>query len=194
VKKYNIALTTIILIVIIALISSCGGAPLLPGSRLYQPISDWEKREFDKANRSIYPDDIRKDLTSYKSSTIAWAGIVKQTEVLKVEGGTAFYFTLEHHYFDWIEDFGIQRERIFLSPKGEGLFKTSWGLTQDVPQSEIEEIKSPGYLLIVYGQPTEIQDKTVVIEASYIRGISKKLYTTERMDYGRLQQQPKISP
>ncbi|MFC2071362.1 hypothetical protein ACFLUU_01405 [Chloroflexota bacterium] len=91
--------------------------------------------EFDKADRNIYPDDVRNDLANYKFSTIAWSGIVKQAEVLKVEGGTVFYFTLEHHYFDWIEDFGIQRETLFLSPRGEGLFMTSWGLAKDVPQS-----------------------------------------------------------
>ena len=27
-------------------------------SRFYKPVSEWEKREFIKANRNIYPDDI----------------------------------------------------------------------------------------------------------------------------------------
>ena len=70
----------IVLICVLLFTVGCVCAPPM-GSRSYQPISEWEQREYDKANRYIYPDDVRGDITKYKSTTIAWTGIVKKADV-----------------------------------------------------------------------------------------------------------------
>jgi hypothetical protein len=133
------------------------------GSRSYQPISDWEKREFDKANRYIYPDDVRSDITKYQSTTIAWTGIVKDTEVIQTSEGPDIIYLMEHHYYDWIDDINPQKQFIWLSPRGEGLFQTRWGLKKETTQSEIEEMTKLGDLQIVYGKPQAVNDDGVII-------------------------------
>jgi hypothetical protein len=156
------------------------------GSRPYQPVSEWEKGELEKANLCIYPGDVREEITIYQSTIIAWPGIVKDTEVYQTDEGINIVFILEHHYYDWIEDFSVQQEKISLSPRGEGLFTTEWLLKNDTTQSQIEEVTEPGYLLIVYGTPVAMEDDSIIdVHATYIRGVGKEWYTTETLDYGR---------
>lgn len=190
-KKRNIVLTATTIICVSLFVVSCSCLPLLPGSRLYQPYSDWEKGEYNKANRSIYPGDVREDITKYQSITIAWTGIIKDTKIYQTDEGIDIIFLLEHHYYDWIEDFSPRRERIFLSPRGEGLFMTKWSLVKETPQSKIEEWTEPGRLLIVYGAPAAVRDDdTIAVKSSYVRNIGKEYYTTEILDYGRLGEGP----
>ena len=140
----------------------------------------WESEPY------VYPDDVREEITSYQSTTIAWPGIVKDTEVYQTNEAITIVWVLEHHYYDWIEDLSVQQERIFLSPRGEGLFTTEWLLENDTTQSQIEKVTEPGYLLIAYGTPVAIKDNSIIdVDATYIRGIGKDWYTTEILDYGR---------
>ena len=157
------------------------------GTKAYQPISEWEKREYDKANRYIYPDDVREDITKYQSTAIAWTGIIKETKVEQTDVGPDIYYLLEHHYYDWIEDINPKQEIIWLSPRGEGTFMTRWGVTKETTPSEMEELTDIGRLLIVYGTPVAVRDDGVIaVESSYIRVIAERFYTTEKLDYGRL--------
>ena len=172
--------------VVIALTAVLVACPA-PGSRSYQPISDWERAEFERADRSIYPDDVRNDIAKYQSTVVAWTGIIKDVKVFQVEEGFDLYFLLEHHYYDWIEDFGIQQERIFLSPRGEGLFTTRWEVVAETTQAEISDMTEVGKLVIAYGEPWEVGNNSIIAaEASYIRPIGREWYTTEKLDYGRL--------
>ena len=187
-RQRQIAYTSsaIVLICVLLFTVGCVCAPPM-GSRSYQPISDWEKGEFDKANRYIYPDDVREDITKYQSTTIAWTGIIKKTEVEQTDEGPNIYYFLEHHYYDWIEDINPEQKIIWLSPRGEGTFMTMWGVTKETTVSEMEEFTEIGRLLIVYGTPVAVRDDGVIaIESSYIRVIAERYYTTEKLDYGRL--------
>lgn len=183
--KKRLALVNMIFLLAVTLLTSCGGAPLLPGSRAYEPISDSEKTEFDKADRNAYPDDVRKDLTSFQSTTIAWPGLIDDIQIQNVEEGVDITYSLTHHYYDWIEDFGIQHERIFLSPRGEGKFKFTWPFPKNLTEDELKRFTDHSVLLIVYGKPVSIQNDTIIIEASYVRDVGKSWYTTHRLDYGR---------
>jgi len=183
--KYRTASILIIFIIISALLSGCFCAPPIMGSRLYRPISDWEQREYDKANRYIYPDDVRSDIAKYQSTTIAWAGIIKDTEVTQTPEGPDIYYVLEHHYYDWIEDINPRQQWVWLSPRGEGTFITKWSVKKDTTQSEIDGMTKLGDLQIVYGTPQEVKDGVIAIEASYIRVIPQRYYTTDKLDYGR---------
>ena len=44
----------------------------------------------------------------------------------------------------------------------------------------------PGSLVIVYGIPEQVnEDRSITVKSVYIRGIDKKWYRTDVLDYGR---------
>jgi len=104
----------ILAVSLLSLLTACPA----PHTRSYQPVSSWEKQALDRANRNVFPDDIRSDLTRYRNTLIAWPGVVLGTEFVEQQDKIEIQFVLEHHYYDWLEDFSIQREKIFLSPRG----------------------------------------------------------------------------
>jgi hypothetical protein len=168
-------------------LSPCGGnKPLFPGSRYYEPASEWERREFERADRYVYPDDVRQDPEQYPSATVAWPGVIVDSTFHEEEEGMEAVLLLEHHYFDWIEDFGAQPERFFLSPRGEGAFKASWSLEQGAAARQLRDAARPGNLAIVYGVPNGIEGDAVNLKSVYVRIIDQACYTTEILDYGRL--------
>ena len=170
----------------VSCVPSIMGIPPVMGTRMYQPISDWEQSEFDKADFSVYPDDVRGDISKYQNTTLAWPGIVVESELHEYDTYIEVTYLLEHHYYDWLEDISPHTEWIWLSPRGEGFFRTSWEFNKEEPLSEIQEISKPGVLLIVYGKAISVEDDIIEMEASYIRSILEQFYTTEKMDYGRL--------
>jgi len=157
--------------------------PPVPGSREYKPISEWEKYAYGKADRNVFPNDVRADVHKYDSLRAAWPGIILKCEPVKNDSGITLNLLIEHHYYDWIEDFGAQHERIFLSPRGEGLFKTKWEIK---PDTDLEKARnSVGDMAIVYGLPIGLEDSVVVLGAFYIREIDKQWFATDILDYGR---------
>ena len=162
------------------------GCIVAPYTRQYQPISEWESQEFNRANLNIYPNDVRKESNKYSDSTIAWVGIIKDSKIKTDENGVEIELLLEHHYYSWIEDFSIQQEKMFLSPKGEGFFRTSWFLKKDTNLEQLKASSEMDDLAIVYGNPEKLlEDSTIIIKSTYIRNIGKKWYRTDMMDYGR---------
>jgi hypothetical protein len=166
---------------LLCLLSGC------PGSRYYRPVSSWEKQVFDQAKKGIYPDDVRAAPTDYHDTIVAWTGIILENKFIDHPDAIEIQFVLEHHYYDWIEDFGAQREKIFLSPRGEGLFRTSWFIKKESNVEEMKKFASAGNLIIVYGTPSQVNDDTsILVKSSYVRGIDKQLFRTDILDYGRL--------
>jgi hypothetical protein len=70
---------------------------------------------------------------------VAWTGLIKEVDVVQTEDGPDVVYVLQHHYYDWIEDFGQQREIILLSPRGEGKFKTTSSLKKDITAADLED-------------------------------------------------------
>jgi hypothetical protein len=148
-----------------------------PHTKSYQPVSTWEKQNFEQANRNIFPDDVRTDLPKLPNIMLVWPGAVLESKFIEHTDQLEIQFTLEHHYYDWLEDYSIQKEIIFPSPKGEGIFRTSWFM---------KKASAPGNLIIVYGKPKQINDdKSITLTSTYIRGIDKQWYRTDMLDYGR---------
>ncbi len=154
-----------------------------PGSRLYKPVSEWESHAFSKADRYVFPNDVRKNLVAYDSARIAWAGVVLSAESKHTDSTPEVHFVVEHHYYDWIEDFSIQQERIFLSPRGEGKFETTWQLQPAADTTTVG--KSVGNGIIVYGIPLSIEGSVISVRAYYVRVIDRQWFATDIMDYGR---------
>lgn len=97
--------------VILIMLSSCIGY----STRFYKPITEKERYAFRKANREIYPNDVRNNFSDYDSARVAWPGIIKNMSFNNRLDTMVCDFWVEHHYYSWIEDFGAQHERIFLS-------------------------------------------------------------------------------
>jgi len=185
----RISTITIVGFFIIFFLSGCIHL-LGPHSISYQPTT-WEKEEFEKADFSVYPDDTRKEITKYKSTIIAWPGIILERKIIEHSDRTEMVFLLEHHYYDWIEDYSVQREKILLSSRGEGLFKTSLFSKEPLDPATIKETKEAfaiGGLLIIYGIPEKIiENEVVVVRCTAKRYIDKQWYTTKSwLDYGRI--------
>jgi hypothetical protein len=170
-----------VLVSLLCLLSGC-----FPHTRAYHPVSSWEKREFDRANRNVFPDDVRAAPSDHQNTIVVWPGIILDNKFIEHADQIEIQFMLEHHYYDWLEDFSVQREKIFLSPRGEGLFRTSWFIKKESNLEEMKKFAGPGNLIIVYGTPTQVNDdKSILLKCTYMRGIDKQWYRTDMLDYGR---------
>lgn len=162
---------------------TCIGCPVGPSTRLYKPVSEWETKAFSKADRSIYPNDVRTDFAAHDSSRVAWPGIVLSVTPKNQDTVIEVHFVIQHHYYDWLEDFSIQQERIFLSPRGEGVFETTWWVQPTADTGKI--VQSVGNMVIVYGIPASVRDSIIILNAYYIREIEREWFATDIFDYGR---------
>ena len=134
------------------------------------------------------PDDVRHFFGQGKSNAalVAWAGILRE----KSSSNGNAQLLVEHHYWDWINDYGTQSTRIFLSPRGEGQFRFALG--GDEGQWLMNQAKE-GQMLIVYGVPTGMDpDGAIVLRYVHARGIPESLYATDVWEYGRGMASPKF--
>ena len=171
--------------VVSLILSSCASflGPTM-GSREYTPHSDQERVEFEKANRNVYPDDIRNDISRYKDTTIAWAGIIKEASIVDEKDHMEMIFLVEHHYYDWIEDIGTAHGTHWLSPRGEGNFKAKIGFAKD--ELAIREKWGAGKnMVIVYGTPHMVDNDNVIYINTTIVFFAGRDYTTRMLNYGR---------
>lgn len=166
-----------VLLLLVATVPAC------TGSRRYRPISAWESRALAKVDRSIYPKDVVNDFGRHKRSQVAFTGLIRAVRLEELPQKLRVHFTVEHHYFDWIEDFGMQRQRILLSPRGEGTFTTTWDMKRNASRSIIRD--SVGDMAIVYGMPAAVTNGVVDLRAYYVRVIKRRFVTTRMLDYGR---------
>lgn len=100
----------------------CSACPFPTGSRIYHPDSDDLRGLDSKAARDVFPDDVRHEPAAHAKQVVLWTGIVRGKTTLATPKGDVVEIHIEHHYWDFIEDFGLQRARVFLSPRGEGAF------------------------------------------------------------------------
>ncbi|AUX31828.1 MULTISPECIES: hypothetical protein [Sorangium] len=158
---------------------------LAPGSRPYHPVSEREAAVFARATRELHPDDVRGNPGRYGKTLVAWAGVLRSYEVSKESDATVLRFDIEHRYFDWIEDIGLQRARYFLSPRGEGPFRAAWSMPIEAFESVSKQVHH-GDMLVVYGYPAEVQGQIVgIFPAEYVRLIPAEGYTDRKLNYGR---------
>jgi len=156
----------------------------------YHPFSEWEMDEMNKANLWVYPNDVRPNIVNYFDTLVAWPGLIKEDSFYRSDDQVVLELLLEHRYYDWLEDYGMQREKIFLSPRGEGLFKTTWLLKPEAADigmfNILKKTTAKGNLVIVYGYPDSItEDSIVFLKSTYIRPFPKGYFRCDMIDYGR---------
>jgi hypothetical protein len=153
-------------------LSGCPG--LVPGSRPYRARDDAEKELLSQAHRDVFPDDVRADLEGHRDHVVLWSSIVK---AIDESDPSAVTVRFEHHYWDFIEDYSVQKAIAFLSPRGEGDFEVAFSATPGF---------AVGDMALVYGTPERVEpDGTIVLAPRSVRTLRKELYATDVWDYGR---------
>ena len=152
------------ILIFLVILSSC------VSSRQYKPINDIENIYYVNVNKNIWPDDLRENgIENYYDEFIGWVGIVEKY-VIENNG---VQFTMKHHYYDWIEDFGYSKGPFLLSPDGEGYIVGNYALRPDVISEFIQDFI--GDCVIIYGYPKEIlENGEIIIDTEYARRISKR--------------------
>ena len=181
------------------LVSCASHEPAVPrdhrvGNEAYQPVTKPEQIEFQRDRLDIYPNDIRKAFGSYSGMGVVWAGIIRSTDAQEEdEGGKIVATTVfEHHYFNGIQYNNGHGVTLFVSPRGEGLFRTRWHLNRvgkDATAESAEKYAAEGKLALVYGVPEKVDTNgTVVLRYRYLRILNGDQFSTNQFDYGRLGQ------
>jgi hypothetical protein len=153
----------------------------LPTSKMYRP-SNSERPHFYNANKSIFPSDVRKDFNAYKGAKIHWIGIIRERDFINHDGEVFLKLKIEQKYWDYIEDFSIQTEKIFLSPLGEGDFY--FVIRIDPRDKEnYSKFAVPPNLAIIYGTVEEVKDGDITILGDYVKFIDEQYYATNIFSY-----------
>lgn len=156
------------------------------GSRDYIPES-WEESIFFRVDRSIFPTDIRNKSEEHKGKFVNWLGLIKDVNITKKSNTDTSILKLvvEQKYWDYIEDFSIQDEQIFLSPKGEGEFMYIFEFPSDVDREnrlkkEVEN-KSLGmfYGYVFLDSLTQMP----ILKGEELKFFDYKMYTTKIFSY-----------
>ena len=167
---------------LIILLSSC------LSSRLYKPASDRENSFYIKINKSIWPDDVRYNINNYKNELVGWVGIVEQYRIERNIENIIVHFSLNHHYYDWIEDYGYSRGPILLSTIGEGIILGKYILSPELTDDQLNEMTKDflGECIIIYGYPNKIMENgEILLDMEYTRTIPKKYVDPNWREYGR---------
>lgn len=172
--------------IIIGLTLLMTGCPIVPSSRLYKTI-DWETTLYQNSTRCVFPDDIRINPEKYMKfqNMINWVGIIKNVDTKLNSDTGVIMITMEHKYWDYIEDFSIQDEKMFVSPHGEGEFyyiEKRLNATQGMLDTMAMNLKYND-LGICYGHFIGLKDSLPQIAGQGIRFIPYKYYTTKIMSY-----------
>ena len=155
-------------------------------SRHYKPNSQSEENVYQIIDKNIWPNDVRENIEIYKNNLIGWTGIIEKAIVLDENGEDYWIIELfvRHHYYDWIEDFGIGNKPIRLSPDGEGYFICYSFISRnaDIEKVTIETI---GDFVINYGRPVMVKENAIILSTEYLRHISKVYVNTNWLNYYR---------
>jgi hypothetical protein len=161
------------------------------GNESYQPATKPEQIEFARDRLDVYPDDVRKVPATYVGAAVAWAGIIRNTDAREADerGQIVADTVFEHHYFDWVQNNNGRGVQLFVSPRGEGLFRAEWRLDKigrAATAESAENYAAPGKLALVYGVPEKVDaDGTVVLKYRYLRILGADQFSTNKFDYGR---------
>jgi hypothetical protein len=164
------------------------------GNEVYQPVTKPEQIEFSRDRLDVYPDDVRTNFAKYAGTGVVWAGIIRNTDISepddsdKIMADTIF----EHHYFNGVQYNTGHGIKLFISPRGEGLFRTRWSLNRvgkEATAESAEKYARDGKLAIVYGVTTKVDPNgTVVLRYRYLRILGPDQFSTNELDYGRFGQ------
>jgi len=148
-------------------------------SNPYKP-DDWEKPYFDSSVKTAFPSDLIKAPEKYKDKSIHLIGVV---DSVVIDGNNRVAFLLDNKYWDYIEDYSIQDEVMFVSEKGDGKF---WVIVPEISPEQFGEVRgfpAEKKLFLVYGMFKEVANNYPVLTAQQVKSIDYELYTTNVLYY-----------
>lgn len=173
------------ILIVAALAAACagGGCGLV---RTYKCASAAEQSAFNMAARNIYPDDIRITPEGYlHRCVVAWAGILIESELSEGEDEVVVDLLVEHHHFDWLEDFKVSENIFVLSRRGEGSFSARWILSKSYGIEAVREWTRAGNMVVVYGQPVSVDRGVIELAPTHVRFILPQRFKFSDYPYGR---------
>jgi hypothetical protein len=152
-----------------------------PSSRIYRPTSDLLRGLHGRID--VFPDDVRKDPAKFSGQMVLWTGIVRAKTAVKQEQRDLVEILFEHHYWDFVEDFGLQEAHDFLSPRGEGMFVVRVAADELAQRpGDFQE----GWMAIIWAIPFGVRDDgTVKMKLQGSSCVPPGWFSTEYWDYGR---------
>ncbi len=178
----------IVIISLIALLfAGCKTFSPFPHSRNYEPL-EWEKAYFDSSIKNVMPSDIVNSGNEYVNKQIHWVGIIDTFFVTNSDTDSSVIAKIlfDQKFYDYIEDFSIQDERIFLSPKGDGKFemvKVFNDLPSDSVKASLSFFTKDKSLGFCYGVYQYSENGMPVLEKGVIRFIPHFYYSTNIFSY-----------
>ena len=157
-------------------------------SRLYRPVSEMENSWYIDIDKTIWPYDVKENLTNFQNTLVGWVGIIEKINIVVTDNDeyNIIQYYVKHHYYDWIEDFGPGNQPIRLSPDGEGFIVFDYYIRKaaDIIAFTQDAI---GNCVIVYGYPRMvlIEDNVIIVELRYLRIIDKQYVNPSWLRYGR---------
>jgi hypothetical protein len=145
---------------------------------------DWEAPLMRASIKSVYPEDVQRQPAQYIDSMIHWVGIVKEVSIKDSLGVSTIEFILEQKHWDYIEDYSIQDEIMFVSPLGDGSFKLQVPalLLTESDKDRISKMAEEKKLFLCYGQLHASTDLPLLI-ATGIKVVDYKFYSTAIFTY-----------
>ena len=169
------------LLLLFLLLTGC--PKIMPSSEAYLPThGSYEGTLWSKARRDVFPEDVRQRPEDYKDQVLLWTGIVQAT---RLNGGTIIT-DYEHHYWDWVLDYGTQQQIAFLSPRGEGKFRCIQKL-EYFGENFVPSLPPVGSMAIVYGTVQQLESGSIVSLdcAPLIKVLPPEKFATDVWEYGR---------
>lgn len=157
-------------------------------SAYYKPINPGEDEFLKKADKSILPYDVRKNFKETENKSVIWTGIV-DTVIYRNPADTVMLVDvyLQHRYYDFIEDFSIQQEKMFVSPFGEGTYLFRQVIVGNHKFEEIKEGLQKSVFkecfIFSYGVVSYLKDTIPCLSAQSIRIVFPENYATNIFSY-----------
>lgn len=149
----------------------------------YKPDKE-EKPLLDASAKTVFPSDVKKNPALYADTLVHWIGIVKDV-IIKDDSSniSTVVFAVDQKYWDYIEDYSIQDEIMFVSPIGEGEFHVLVQLELTAEQKEkLKDMPAEQTLFFCYGHVIE-DAELPALKASYIKTVDYKYYSTKIFSY-----------
>ncbi len=159
--------------------------PMAPGSRIYKPVNI-EQTYFAQSTRCFLPNDAKKLKNEIdRNKLLNWTGIINGVNIINDRDSLKFIIIVDHKYWDFIEDFSIQDEKIFLSEKGEGIFyfTKKYPLSYKPKLDSISNNYEINDFIICYGNLKNSFENIPELNAQFSRVISNKFYSTKIWRY-----------
>jgi hypothetical protein len=155
---------------------------LVMSSNPYRPDS-WERSLYEQSIRTAFPMDLLNSPDTYRDKLLLMIGIVDSVTMETMGDSTLIVFRIENKYWDFLEDYSIQDEVMFVSPEGGGKFTAAIRVPKSMDTEFIKSFASEKKLLFIYGTFHGLSDHIPLINALGVKWVRYFWYSTRIFSY-----------